>query len=565
MPPGREGVAQIDVRGPRPWFGQPVARTVEITATSGVLRLREIGTFNQKPRIPRGLLTLAMLAGIVALWAAIFLIGVELLRGGGDPAKAVAPNFNTGGVQDVPLEAVAGTMLGKVTASSNGEGLARITVEAYRITANGDPELSGSGGTAEDGTYALASLLPGTYLLRYTAEGFDELWYPGGPDAVTATPVELEPTGEVGDLDVEMTGQAGTLVGNVELPQSAAPGQVMTVTVIQVVEEAPAEGGVAPPPPVPMVQETTGPVAFEGLVTPATYRVTVEAAGFEPQSFDQEVGGGQTGVLNTVRLGAATGSISGTVRSSDGAPLGNVKVTVTSGDIVKEATTPTAGNVGAFLVDGLDTPRTYVLTFETDGFSGQTIALDLAAGANRTGVDAVLTGGTGTITGQSTDATGAGLGGVKVTVTSGDFIADTATLTTGGAGTGIGSYIVNDLPTPGVYAVTFALDGYVSETRSVGFLTPGLQPDVSVVMRRADATITGTVTQGGRPVVGAAVELSDGLNSRTTATASVPNGGFTFTGVAPGTYTITVSSSGTRRIVLIQVAAGDALVRDVAL
>ena len=117
-------------------------------------------------------------------------------------------------------------------------------------------------------------------------------------------------------------------------------------------------------------------------------------------------------MLNTVRLGAATGSISGTVRSSDGTPLGNVVVTVTSGDIEREATTPTAGNVGTFLVDGLETPRTYVLTFTREGFSGETIALDLGAGENRTGVDATLIGGTGTVSGTVTDVAGQPLGGV---------------------------------------------------------------------------------------------------------------------------------------------------------
>ncbi|MET0144925.1 MAG: carboxypeptidase-like regulatory domain-containing protein [Ilumatobacteraceae bacterium] len=563
--PGAAGVAEIQVRGPRPWFGQPIARTVEIGAATGDIRLREVATFNQKPRIPRGLLTVALLAGIVALWAAIFLVGVDLIRGGNDPAKAVAVNFNSGGVQDVPLAAVAGSMLGKVTATSTGEGLERITVEAFRVTATGDTELSGSAGTAEDGTYTLASLLPGSYVLRFTAEGFDELWYPDATTPAAAAPIELDPLGEVPGLDVAMTGQGGSFVGTVELPDSAVPGQPMTVTLTQLVEEAPQDGSPPPPPPVPMVQETTGPVSFEGLVTPATYRVTVEAAGFEPQSFDQTLTGGQTGVLNTVRLGAATGSISGTVRSSDGAPLGNVKVTVTSGDIEKEATTPTAGNVGSFLVDGLDTPRTYVLTFETAGFSSQTIALDLGAGEARAGVDAVLTGGTGSITGTATDAGGSGLGGVVVTATGGDFSADTATLTTAGAGVGVGSYTMSDLPTPGFYAVTFSLSGYVSETRSVGFLVPGRQSDVSVVMRRSDATIIGTVRQGGQPVVGAAVQLSDGLTSRTTATASVPNGGYTFTGVTPGSYTLTVTSSGVRRILLVQVLAGDALVRDVAL
>ena len=57
-----------------------------------------------------------MLAGIIALWAFIFLFGVDLLRGADDPAKAVATNFNEGGVQDVPLDAIGGSALGKVTA-----------------------------------------------------------------------------------------------------------------------------------------------------------------------------------------------------------------------------------------------------------------------------------------------------------------------------------------------------------------------------------------------------------------------------------------------------------------
>lgn len=564
--PATEGEAEIAVEGRRPWFGQPVARTIVIGAQSTLVTLREVATFNQRPRIPRGLLTLAILAGIVALWASVFLFGVGLLRQGNDPAKAVATNFNSGGVQDVPLAAVAGTALGKVTAQSTGEGLALITVEAYRVRSNGETELSGSAGTAEDGTYALASLLPGDYKLRFTAEGYDELWYPAAATEAEAGEIELEPTGEVDGIDVTLVGKPGSVVGVVELPQSATPGQVITVSITELAAQAPVPGEPPVPPPVPVVQETTGPVAFEGLVTPATYRMRIEAEGFEPQEFDQTLTGGDAAVLNTVRLGAATGSITGTVRSSDGAPLGNVKVEITSGDITKEATTPTAGNVGTFLVDGLDTPRTYVLTFTREGFSSQTIALDLGAGEARAGVDATLTGGTGSISGLVTDVAGLPLGGVEVAVTRGDFTADTSTLTTAGAGAGVGSYTVNDLPTPGSFAVTFSLPGYVSETRSVGFMVPGLQSGISVTMRRADATIVGTVTGSGQPLVGASVELSDGETSRTTATASTPRGGYTFTGVVPGAYTLTVEAAGyPRRIILVQVVEGDALTRDVDL
>ncbi len=575
VPPSSERVAEVEVTGKRPWFGQPVARTVTIGADTPTLQLKVLATFNQKPRIPRGLLTVAILAGIIALWAFIFLFGVGLLRQG-DPTKAVADNFNTGGVQDLPLDAVAGSALGKVTAASTGDGLSRITVEAYRVTPKGD-ELTTSAGTADDGTYQLAGLLPGTYKLRFTADGFDDVWYgstpAGGPAGLVgadqAGTVAVDPLAEVKDLDVTMTGKAGRIVGAVALPPGAPPGTEMTVTVQQI-PAPPSESAdpAAPPaePPPAVSQQTTGPVAFEGLTTPGTYRITVQADGFQAQEFTQELGGGADQVINTASLGAASGSLSGTVRSSDGSPLGGVEVTIASGDVEKKAITPTQGNVGTFLVDGLDTPRTYVVTFAKDGFSGETIALDLAAGAARTGVDGVLVGGTGTITGYVTGPDGTPLGGVQVVASKGDFTAKTSTLTTSGPGAAAGSYTLTDIPTPGSIAVTFSLAGYTSETRLVGFLMPTTVPNVSVQLRKATASIVGTVSGGGAPLAGATVELSDGLTSRTTATASTPNGGYVFTDVAPGSYTLTITAPGFRRSVqLITVAAGDVVTRDVAM
>jgi hypothetical protein len=555
VPRGGEASVFIDVKGPRPWFGIPVTRSVTVAARSVEVDLIGIGTFNQKPRIPRGALTFAILAGIVTLWAAIFLFVLNALRAQAAPTKAVAAGFNDGGAQSVSLTGVAASASGKVTASTTGKGIERITVEAYRVKPGGVTEMSGSAATAEDGTYALASLLPGSYQLRFSADGYEELWYPAAPSEDGAQIVKLTPAGKAEDLNVVLTGKPGAFIGAVAVPD-ATTAPVITVTVQEMVESPPpgAAGPTRSPPP-PVSVQTTGDLLVPNLATPATYHVIVSAAGFSTQEFDEALAGGQTKVLNTVRLAAADGSVSGQVVDAFGAPLGDVAVVVRSGEFEKTTTTPTAGNVGAFTVDGLETPRTYVVTFTKAGYSDKTVALDLSAGEARGGVNAQLIGGTGVITGTVSGVDGKPLGGVNVMVARGTFTAATAALTTGTPGV----FTAADIPTPGTYTVTFSLPGYLDETRQVTFAGPGSQSGVDVTMRPADATVSGTVTSGSAGLGGASVELSDGKNIRITSTATSPAGSFTFAHVVAGTYTVKVSRTNFQtRVVLVHVNPGDA-------
>lgn len=570
VPPGQLGYVRVRARGPRPWFGQAANRTLLVTATSPAVTLEGTATFSQRPRLARGLLTILTLAAIVALWATIFLVVIDALRSEQAPAKAVATNFNAGGTTDVPLAAIAASMAGTVTAESTGEGIERITVEGYRITPDGSLELAGSAATAEDGTYTLGALVPGTYKLRFTADGYDEVWFPAATDEGGAEPVAVAATEEVPARDVVMRGKPGSFAGTIESPDASGAINA-TVTVTQVVEEVEQpEAGVSteppPPAPVPVVVQSSGELRVDGLVTPGTYRILVESPGFDTLEFEETLAGGEVKVLNTVRLGAADGNISGRVTTADGNPLGNVTVSVRSGDIELETTTPTAGNIGAFVVEELPTPRTYVITFSLEGYSSATIALDLLAGQQLTGVDAVLVGGTGTITGVVTDTTGVPLGGVTVTVTRGDFTAGTATLTTASDVSGVGGYEIAGIPTPGIYTVTFSAPGFVDETRIVRFPAPGLQAGTDATMRRSQATISGRVAEGLNGLAGVTVTLTDGLTSRTTTTASSPLGDYSFANVDPGTYTITYALAGYRNeIVIVRMLAGEPTVRNVAM
>ncbi len=636
--PGTAHAVTLRVEGRRPFIGQALPRSIDVTATSANLELPASARFLQKPVIPRGVITVAILAAIIALWATIFLLVVHFVRRNAAPAKAVPATWVTG-TRDVKIADVAATVSGKVTAASTNEGLARVTVEALRETKKPADSLGGttsyetaaSAATADDGTYTLAALLPGRYKIRFSAEGFDSVWFAGAgvpgvsaepaaaaggaaaggqpacsalsdgstaggagtpgsgpaggaPDAggqpSSSIPPVLLTTGQGGSgqgdalvltlqpLDVRsgvnavIAGRSGQLVGQVAAPQGA-PAAPATVKV----ELVPANATQPAQPPVQT--STAGPFTICGLTTPATYEVTVQRPGFDPQVTRVDLNGGQSGVLDTASLAAADGTISGQVVDGNGHGLGNVKVVLHSGPIERTVVTPTIGTVGAYTIDRLPTPGTYVLTYTLDGYTSATVALELPGGGSSPNVNPVLFTGAGQIAGTARDEAGNPLGGVKVVVAKGAVHAETATLTSGGGPTGAGSYAVSGLSTDGTYTVTFTLDGYRSETREVALTTGGgTPPTVDVVLRRASSTLSGVVRVQGatraNPSVGLSVELSNGTDQRVAVTTSDPAGFYNFAGVPAGVYTLRVSGAGvTQHVVQITMVEGVDANRDI--
>ncbi len=557
--PGQQGEVVMYAEGRRPFIGQVLSRNIEITATSPNLELTQSARFMQKPRIPRGLITALILALIIVLWATIFLLVVQYMRSRAAPAKAVPATW-AAGTREVKISDVAASLGGTVVAASNSQGLARITVEAWRKT-KGTYEAAASAVTGDDGTFTLGALLPGTYKVKFSADGFDTVWNSNAATEATAPEISVNPLATLTGINAVITGKSGTLIGQVAAPQGngAAPATV-TVTLIP--------ANTSQKVPAPQVLTTNGPFTVTGLTTPATYEVSVARPGFDPQVSRVDLNGGQSGVLDTASLAAANGSIKGRVVDGAGNGLGNVKVVLRSGAIEKSIVTPTVGDVGSYTLDGLPTPRTYVITFTLDGFTSATVALDLSGGENKEGINAQLIGGAGTIIGTARDVNNNRLGGVKVVVTKGAIRAETATLTTGGGPTGTGSYSVSNLPVPGLYTVTFSLDGYQSETRQIDLLgATATPPVVDIVLHLASSTLNGTVhVTGGQANlnVGLTVELSDGSTVRTAVTTSTPAGFYSFAGVPEGTYTLRVFGAGVvQRVVRISTVEGVDVTRDI--
>lgn len=292
---------------------------------------------------------------------------------------------------------------------------------------------------------------------------------------------------------------------------------------------------------------------------------------------------------------AGRGVVAGAVSGPSG-PLGGVEVTAT-GAAEASTTSLTEGDVGAYRLEGLPTPGSYVLTFSKEGFASQTFAVDLAEDQVMTGRDVVLAVATGSITGTVLDQAGAPLGGVAVGVApvagegtpplAGDPTAAPAgavpdgpdppaavTMETGW----VGFFVLSGLPVPGDYVLTFSKEGFVAVTQTVSLPAEGGGVEVApqlVAVRTA--SITGVVGSDRLQVPpcapaacglgGVQVEVSDGRLSTVVTSATSPQPGrYQLPELPAGTFTVTFTKEGFQpQAVEVALAVGQQLQLDVAL
>ncbi|MEX2628086.1 MAG: carboxypeptidase-like regulatory domain-containing protein, partial [Ilumatobacteraceae bacterium] len=407
----------------------------------------------------------------------------------------------------------------------------------------GDTEVPvASAATDGDGAFTFARLGEGTFKLRFSGAGFDNVWYDGSSTAADAAEIETA-LGELAELDEFALGaRPGSISGTVEGDDPV--GAILTLTV---------PGQLDPDTPAQVAEveaSADGSFVFEEVPSPAVYRLDVVKPGFATESREVVLRPAQVLEGIEVVLRSGDGVIQGTV-SSAGGPLGGATVEATDGSLTVGTVTLTEGDVGAFALRDLPTPGRYTVTVSRDGFASEARSVALATGERLTGFGATLTEARGSIRGTAfVDGEGP-VGGVTVSVTGGDIDRETTTISQGNVGT----YQFSQLPIPGTYTITFTGEGLVSQVRLVD-LDPRLgvvdAAGVDATLLRDRAVVRGVVRgPDGEPIPRASVVLSDATEDATFLTADDPLGEFEFVDVAPGAYTLTASRPGTTPVVVL--------------
>ncbi len=552
--------------------GQRLPFGVRVDGAAAPIHLE--GGYAQRAFVPISGVKAVGILVVVALWIAGLGIGLNRITnddddGGTQIAEgSPAPGGSDGGGAD----AGGGAAGGADGAAQEGIGGATPIAEVARI-----------GGTvdAPDPSGVTVRLEPVPLASEDTA-GAEPLGFRRGAAAgkLLAAPTDSQQLGGTRSVITDPTGQwafGGLRAPAYYLVTFSKPGYGSRSNVVQVKEDAepvvvdvllqPGDGSasgsvVGPDGPLgdvdivvsdgtvtlttrtPSEGEGVGTWALDALPAPGTFLVTASRDGFGTQTALVEVGAGGTSDPVSLRMASGVGTISGTALTTLGG-VGNLTVTLqdVEGNQVREATTLTEGQVGSFALPDLEIPGEYLVTVRGTNYVTSTQQVSLAG---NTSIQVPMERTTGEITGLVREVTSSGSGpflaNVGVTVRSDEG----ARYATTSADTPPGEYSLIGVP-PGTYVVTFDRFGYESSSALIT-LARGQQltlPTTELVKLDAavlegEGSISGLVTALDTkiPIDDVAVRVVE----RPDLLAVTVEGGYTITGVPPGTYNLQFDS-----------------------
>jgi hypothetical protein len=386
-----------------------------------------------------------------------------------------------------------------------------------------------------DGLFEITDIAsPAVYDLVVTKTGF----------ATATERVDLTGGESRSGVQIRLRTGDGLISGSVTGPDGVLGGAVITATTGTTTVET-----------VSLTEGEVGAFTLRGLVTPATYSVTVTSPGFSPQTTSVSLADGQklTGVQLTVARSA--GSLTGIVSTLPGnKPAAGVTVTVTAGTDKVETVTQSTGDVGRWTVAGLAIPSRYTVTFSRPDLESQTVAVTLDAagqlssgsGVGPDGITVAMTSAFAEISGVVSQRTPDGrtepVGEAVVTLSSGTD--QYSVISASEPASEVGAFQVGGV-VPGTYTLSASRRG-TSPTSVIVTVVAGESRQFNPVLI-PPASITGKVTdQAGSEVAGLEVVLFKSADypaqpAQQTTTNAV--GSYSFADVdAPQAYVVEVRS-----------------------
>ncbi|WP_226526993.1 carboxypeptidase regulatory-like domain-containing protein [Metabacillus niabensis] len=367
--------------------------------------------------------------------------------------------------------------------------------------------------TNVNGQYTTDQLLPGSYTLIFTADGYSNETLGA---IVTANSTSI--------VNAALSRMAGALMGNIQNPQGN-PLSGASVSVFQnnvLIQTA--------------LTDANGNYMITGLAPDTNYSVVISTEGYSTFTAAATIINGQTTTLDAI-LNENPGNLTGIVIDSNNNPVAgaNISVQLSTGSGIIIATTVTDSN-GNYFVQGL-APENYSVVVTAPNLQSSTLGTTITSNVTST-LNFTLLPDPGSISGQITNAqTGVPINSANVQVRildgSGAIVATVLTDSNG-------QYVFNQLA-PGIYTIVVSAENFQSNAATIQVLS-NQTASGNVALVPNPGQITGFVfnSVGGSPIIGATVNVINSVGALVTTVLTDQGGGFTVNGLAPDQYTLNV-------------------------
>ncbi|MBY0090740.1 carboxypeptidase regulatory-like domain-containing protein [Priestia aryabhattai] len=420
-----------------------------------------------------------------------------------NPGETIVLNFN--------LEQLPSTVQGTVSNQDTSEPL--INTLILLIDNNGI--LITQTQTDINGFYQITGFSAGQYTLSFINPLFQ-----------SKTLGFISEPGETSEVNAALASNPGALTGQIFDSQTLAPLIGASVRVF------PASSLI---PIATLVTDSTGKYSLSGL-TPGPYTLIATFENYASSSTGVTVRSNET-VASDIILIPNPATVSGTVASSDGAPITNATVRVLDQNETVLATVVT-DELGNYSITNLPEGNQKIIV-SAQGFATQLGGVILAPGQVTTDTNFILTANPGSITGQvvTADTSTPIVGAIAVVRT----VAGVPVVIASTSTDELGNYTITGLQ-PGSYTITGSATGFALNT--IGAVVVSDQvTQADILLSPLVGTISGSIIDiQGSPVTGPNIQVrvfeQSGLLLQTLVAQS--DGSFLINNLSPGSYQLTI-------------------------